>query len=248
MRQYALHKRLVSDVDRFMNEKKVRIDSNGKKIYDVKNLEKAMLFVMQYLSLRLVHSDEISNEEIGYIVKKVNFGSEYEIPELYNILTQELTHQEYIFRIRRIKYLKDTSDSLMLVVSPLMKELGKYMHANMIRINTKEVKLLGGNEPVGSTEKNEEHESASISSVRKQKRNPDLVLCASDPELERIRQLWDNREERNAWISANVLSRSRKHGYTTSGKYPAKIVGKAVGVDQGTVLFYLRQTVLSHSS
>ena len=34
MRQYALHKRLVSDVDRFVNEKKVRIDDNGKKMYD----------------------------------------------------------------------------------------------------------------------------------------------------------------------------------------------------------------------
>ena len=158
MRQYALHKRLVSDVDRFVNEKKVRIDDNGKKMYDAKNLEKVMLFVMQYLSLRLVHSDEISNEEIGYVVRKVNFGLEYEIPELYNILTRELTHQEYIFRIRRVKYLKNTPDSLVLVVSPLMKQLGKYMHENTIRINTKEVKLLGGNEPSGSTEKDEEQQ------------------------------------------------------------------------------------------
>ena len=250
MRQYALHKRLVSDVDRFVNEKKVRIDDNGKKMYDAKNLEKVMLFVMQYLSLRLVHSDEISNEEIGYVVRKVNFGPEYEIPELYNILTRELTHQEYIFRIRRVKYLKNTPDSLVLVVSPLMKQLGKYMQENTIRINTKEVRLLGGNEPSGSTEKDEEQpelELISISSSQKKSRNPDMELCASDSELDRIRQVWDDREERNAWIAMNVLSTSKKYGYSTHGKYPANVVGRAVGVDQGTVLFHLRQMVLSHS-
>ena len=267
MRQYALHKRLVADVDRFMNEKKWKVDGNGHverdargvKQYDAKNLEKVMLFVMQYLSLRQVHSDEISNEEIGYVMKKVNFGHEYEIPELYSILTRELTNQEYIFRIRRIKYLKNTPDSLVLVASPLMQELGKYMHKNTIRVNTKEVKLLKENEPmdnpvIGSVNNEVKNklsgtiaEQPETMHVRKKTRNPDMALCASDPELDRIRQIWDDREERNTWISSNVLSASKKYGYSNSGKYSAGMVGRAVGVDQGTVLFYLRKMALSHS-
>ena len=267
-RQYSLHKKLVADVDRFMNEKKWRKDSNGHitrnskgtRLYETGNLEKVILFTMQYLSLRLVHSDEISNEEIGYVVRKVNFGSEYEIPELYNILTKELTNQEFIFRIKRVKYLKNTADSLLIVASPLMKKLGKYMYRNTIRINAREVKLLEGKELAGEMVQepglNVEEPGFGIHKMPRRKvakklgrgREPDMGLCASDPELDRIRQVWDDREERDAWILKNVLSVSRKYGYATTGRYPAATVAKAVGVDQGTVLFYLRQRMLGKLS
>ena len=292
MREYALHKKMVMDVNRFMYVKEWKKDNNGhiirngngQKLYDSKNLEKIILFAMQYFSLRIVHSDEISNEEISYIVKKVNFDSDFEVPELYNILTEKLTNQQYIFRIKRIKYLKNTPDSLVLVASPLMKELGKYLYMDTIHVNTKEVKLFMdvGNETLSAstTEGNDEipepdvivsenpalmEKSLALEETKKeeketvqpkpklkskpkprQERMPDMELCASDPQLDIIRKIWEDKQERNAWILKNVSSESKKYGYNNIGKYPANIVGRAVGVDQGTVLFYLRKTILNN--
>ncbi len=227
MRQYALHKKFIGDVDRHFR--------------DSGNMEKVMLYAMQFLSLRLVHSDEISNEEIAYAVRKVNADNEFEIPDLYNILIQELTNQQYIFRIKRIKYLKDSRDSLMVVASPLMRELGKYLYEDTIRINMKEVTLLDKSEKNNSTD--------TVSLLR---RIPDTLSRsyprqsnADDPELKRIKEIWKDRNRRDEWILQNVLSTSKKYGYSNPGKYSASIVAKAVGVDPSTVLFYLRKKILS---
>ena len=96
MREYAIHKRFISDVDRIVNTKEwlkdengnILKNENGKKIYTQENLEKVMIFAMQYLALRQVHSDEISNEEIAYVVRKINF-TEYEIPEIYRTMGEK---------------------------------------------------------------------------------------------------------------------------------------------------------------
>ena len=281
MREYSRHKRMVKDVDKFMNDRE-----------NPDRLEKVMLFAMQYLSLRTVHSDEISNEEIGYAVQKVNTGQEFEINELYSALMKTLTKQEYIFRIIRVKYVHDTRDSLLLVASPLLKELGKYMHRDAIHFNRKEVKLLAKSDGINETEKeagNDAESSAETSPPEekwepsqegtvvlsplermhvsqepekekepiqakpvmekklrtKRERHPDLALCETDPELDRINHLWDNPSGRDDWLMANVATKSNKYGYETAGKYDATTVGKAVGVDQGTVLFYLRQKLLA---
>lgn len=146
MREYAIHKRFISDVDRIVNTKEwlkdengnILKDENGKKFYTQENLEKVMIFAMQYLALRQVHSDEISNEEIAYVVRKINF-TEYEIPEIYRTMVEELTNREFIFRIRRIKYIRNTNDSVLIVTSPLMEKLGKYLTTKEIHYNSVDI-------------------------------------------------------------------------------------------------------------
>jgi hypothetical protein len=113
-------------------------DEKGKRIYTQENLEKVMIFAMQYLALRQVHSDEISNDEIAHVVGRINF-TEYEIPEIYRTMVEELTNREFIFRIKRIKYVKNTNDSVMIVTSPLMAKLGKYLTTKEIRYKSVDI-------------------------------------------------------------------------------------------------------------
>ncbi len=146
MREYAIHKRFISDVDRIVNTKEWLKDENGdilkdekgKRIYTQENLEKVMIFAMQYLALRQVHSDEISNDEIAHVVRRINF-TEYEIPEIYRTMVEELTNREFIFRIKRVKYVRNTKDSVMIVTSPLMEKLGKYLTTKEIHYKSVDI-------------------------------------------------------------------------------------------------------------
>ncbi len=163
MRQYAIHRRFISDVDRIVNQ-----DS----------LEKVIIFAMHYFSLRQVHSDEISNEEIAYVVGKLHF-TDTEIPELYKSLSEDLTNQEFIFRIKRIKYVRNTKDSIMIVASPLMKRLGKYMNRE---VHTVEIEMFDeGNE---KSQENKEPISAIPDAeskfVKKFKRGRILCTCGKE--------------------------------------------------------------------
>lgn len=279
MREYARHKRMVSDVHRFINSKQ-----------NPDRLERVMHFAGEYLSLRITHP-EINDEELGYAIRKINPGAEIEMNELYETLIESLTRQQYVFRIKRIKYVKDTRDSVLLVASPLLKKLGKYMNQNMIQFNKEEVKVMNQNiepeaepgkepeeniekahdeipeaiteakeelpqnEPVSSpiekvTEAKPEENTEEEKPVKEKKprakreRHPDIYLCDADPELNEINKLWDSPDERDKWLVANVSTKSKKYGYEIKGKYDATTVGKAVGVDQGTVLFYLRKKIL----
>jgi len=124
-RQYARHRRFVADVNRFIT-------------HNEDTLEKVMDFSVNYMALRMVHPPEVTDDQVAYAVRKCS-GEDYDIPELYRNLIEELTGQEIIFRIKRIKYVKNSKDSISVVVSPLMKNLGEYMQMNTLTLKRKGV-------------------------------------------------------------------------------------------------------------
>ena len=190
MREYAIHKRFISDVDRIVNTKewlkdedgKILKDENGKRIYTQENLEKVIIFAMQYLALRQVHSDEISNEEIAHVVRRINF-TEYEIPEIYRTMADELTNREFIFRIKRVKYVRNTKDSVMIVTSPLMEKLGKYLTTK--EIHYKSVDIF---DPVPAETKKPKEKSES-ESMTKHDINDGFVVQKVNGKIRRYRIL-----------------------------------------------------------
>ena len=122
---YALHKRFIKDVDRIVGRDE--------------NLEKVISYAVNYLSLRQIHSDEISNQDLIEVARKISFV-DFELPEIYKEMIKDLSNQEFIFRIKRIKYLKNTKNSIAIVSSPLLRKIGKELMSTTITSN---IALMG---------------------------------------------------------------------------------------------------------
>ena len=131
MRQYARHRRFVKDVERMMKNEE--------------NMEKMIVFASNYISMRQIHSDEISNRDILEVVKKVSFV-DFELLDLYRTLLKDLSNQEFIFRIKRVKYIENTKDSVAIVSSPLLEKVGKYLMSETITMKTKTVSFVNNGE------------------------------------------------------------------------------------------------------
>ena len=122
---YALHKRFIKDVYRIVGRDE--------------NLEKVISYAVNYLSLRQIHSDEISNQDLIEVARKISFV-DFELPEIYKEMIKDLSNQEFIFRIKRIKYLKNTKNSIAIVSSPLLRKIGKELMSTTITSN---IALMG---------------------------------------------------------------------------------------------------------
>ena len=224
MRQYSVHKRFVSDVDRFMNRDE--------------NIDKMMTFVINYLSLRQVHSDEISNEEIMYALKKITFV-DLDVPELYKELMDELTNQQFIFRIKRVKYIKNTKDSVSIVSSPLIRVIGNKLMMESISVDNKKVTLIDPN-----SEKETEPEEGSDSSHEPEDHSND----GAQNDYDYILSIWNNPKKRLKWLLSNVSYTSTKYNYSHPSGYDVDELSKALGKDRKTILHYIRRYLVENAS
>lgn len=227
MRQYSTHKRFVSDVDRFMNRGN--------------NLDKMMTFVINYLSLRQVHSDEISNDEIMYAVKKVTFA-DMDIPELYENLMDELTNQQFIFRIRRVKYIKNTQDSIMIVSSPLIESMGNELMMESISVVNNRVALI---DPSGSTPEDDGNNKPDEANEVPEEQVPEDDV--SQDEYRAVLAIWDDPKKRLKWLLDNVSYLSPKYNYSHPAGYDVDKLAKAIGKDRKTILHYIRRYLVESS-
>ena len=224
MRQYSVHKRFVSDVDRFMNRDE--------------NIDKMMTFVINYLSLRQVHSDEISNEEIMYALKKITFV-DLDVPELYKELMDELTNQQFIFRIKRVKYIKNTKDSVSIVSSPLIRAIGNKLMMESISVDNKKVTLIDPN-----SEKETEPEEGSDSSHEPEDHSND----GAQNDYDYILSIWNSPKKRLKWLLSNVSYTSTKYNYSHPSGYDVDELSKALGKDRKTILHYIRRYLVENAS
>lgn len=214
---YALHKRFLADVDRFMKRED--------------NMEKMMVFAMNYLSLRQVHSDEISNRDLMEVVRKVSF-IDYEIPELYQKFMDELTNQQFIFRIKRVKYVRNTKDSVMIVSSPLMMKIGKYLMADQ----SSGVMLMNDED-----NENKEVNEQPVSDPAPVNTQHEITEESSEDSIEYLEQIWDDSEKRLIWLLKNMKYTNRKYGYSQTNGFTPEEIGMKLNKSSLTVKHYVRR-------
>ena len=208
---YALHKRFIKDVDRI-----VRRDEN---------LEKVIVYAINYLSLRQVHSDEISNQDLMEVARKVSFV-DLELPDIYREMIQDLTNQEFIFRIKRVKYVKNTKDTVAIVSSPLLKRIGKELMSTTI---TSSVALMDD-----SIEPSETH-------VPSEESNENPAGNENFDTLEYLNQIWDESGLRLKWLLRNMKYTNRKYGYSQENGYTPEEISVATGKSELTIKHYVRR-------
>ncbi len=209
--EYALHKRFVADVDRI-----VRRDEN---------LEKVIIYAINYLSLRQVHSDEISNQDLMEVAKKVSFTS-LDLPELYREMIQDLTNQEFIFRIKRVKYVRNTKDSISIVSSPLMRRIGRELMSTTI---SSKVALMDSMEAAESQAKPDD-----------EKESNEMINENFDT-LEYLNQIWDDADLRLKWLLRNMKYNNKKYGYSQENGYTPEEIAGSTGRNVLTIKHYVRR-------
>ena len=213
---YALHKRFIKDVDEI-----VRRDEN---------LEKVIVYAVNYLSLRQIHSDEISNQDLMEVARKVSF-IDLDLPDLYREMIKDLTNQEFIFRIKRVKYVRNTKDTVAIVSSPLLKRIGKELMSTTI---TSSVALMDdGIEPSETQVPSEASPSGESSE------NP--AVNDNFDTLEYLNQIWDDSGLRLKWLLRNMKYTNRKYGYSQENGYTPEEISKATGKNVLTIKHYVRR-------
>ncbi len=216
---YARHKRFLSDVDRIMRKEV--------------NLEKVIIYAINYLSLRQIHSDEISNQDLMEVARKISFV-DLELRDFYREIIENLTDQEFIFRIKRVKYIRNTKDSIAIVSSPLLKKIGKELMSTTI---TSKIGLIDDNA-----------ESPDIEVP------PDTQKDGSDKAkenfdtLEYLNEIWDDPEARLQWLLRNMEYTNRKYGYSQENGYTPEEIATATGRNVLTVKHHLRKYLRDKSS
>ena len=213
---YALHKRFVKDVDRIVGREE--------------NLEKVILYAINYLSLRQVHSDEISNHDLMEVARKVSL-IDLDLPNLYREMIQDLTNQEFIFRIKRVKYVRNTKDTVAIVSSPLLKRIGKELMSTTIRSS---VALMDD-----SIEPSETHVPSEATPSEESTENP--VENENFDTIEYLNQIWDDSELRLKWLLRNMKYTNRKYGYSQENGYTPEEISEATGKNVLTVKHYVRE-------
>jgi hypothetical protein len=209
--EYALHKRFVADVDRIMRKDE--------------NLEKVIIYAINYLSLRQVHSDEISNQDLMEVAKKVSFTS-LDLPELYREMIQDLTNQEFIFRIKRVKYVRNTKDSISIVSSPLMRRIGRELMSTTI---SSKVALMDSMEAAESQAKPDD-----------EKESNEMINENFDT-LEYLNQIWDDADLRLKWLLRNMKYNNKKYGYSQENGYTPEEIAGSTGRNVLTIKHYVRR-------
>lgn len=226
MRQYSVHKRFVGDVDRFMNRDE--------------NIDKMMTFVINYLSLRQVHSDEISNDEIMYVLRKTTF-EDLDVPELYKELMDELTNQQFIFRIKRVKYIKNTQDSVSIVSSPLIEAIGNKLMMESISVDNKKVALI-------DPESEKQPESKEGDNSSQDPLPEDHSSDGSENDYDYILSIWNDPKKRLQWLLDNLSYTSTKYKYSHPSGYDVDELSKALGKDRKSILHYIRRYLVENAS
>ena len=226
MRQYSTHKRFVSDVTRIVNRET--------------NIDKVVTFAMNYLALRQVHPREIDNEQIAYLVRRITDFDSMEIPDIYQELIDSLTNQQFIFRIKRVKYVKNTRESVMIVPSPLLASLGNNLMSENISMMNIGVKLLNEKDPV-------------LSETQELEKNADKSRTDQEvePEYSSIDYLilvWNDPKKRLQWFLDNMNYTSTKYNYSHPSGYTPEEVSKAMGKDIKSVLHYIRRYLAQNNS
>lgn len=223
MRQeYALHKRFIKDVDKVMRKDE--------------NLEKVMIYAINYLSLRQVHSDEISNRDIMEVARKVSFV-DLELIDLYREMIQDLTNQEFIFRIKRVKYVRNTKDSIAIVSSPLLKRIGKELMSTTITSN---VALMDDSiEPSETPETPETPASSEGGTHSDSSGNP--AENESFDTLEYLNEIWADADLRLKWLLKNMKYKNKKYGYSQEHGYTLEEISTFTGKNVLTVKHYVRR-------
>jgi hypothetical protein len=209
--EYALHKRFVADVDRIMRKDE--------------NLEKVIIYAINYLSLRQVHSDEISNQDLMEVAKKVSFTS-LDLPELYREMIQDLTNQEFIFRIKRVKYVRNTKDNISIVSSPLMRRIGRELMSTTI---SSKVALMDSMETAESQAKPDD-----------EKESNEMINENFDT-LEYLNQIWDDADLRLKWLLRNMKYNNKKYGYSQENGYTPEEIAGSTGRNVLTIKHYVRR-------
>lgn len=216
---YSLHKRFVKDVDRIVRRNE--------------NLEKVISYTVNYLSLRQIYPEEISDQNLIEITRKVSF-MDLEIPEIYRELVKELSNQEFIFRIKRVKYLKNTKDSVVIVSSPLLQKIGKELMSTTITSNVMVMESMDYTDNSVSVGKIVEcDDSESESSENCENQNVDT--------LEYLIKIWDDSEERLTWLLKNMKLKSKKYGYSQDNGYTPEEISVATGKNVLTIKHYIRK-------
>ena len=226
MRQYSVHKRFVGDVDRFMNRDE--------------NIDKMMTFVINYLSLRQVHSDEISNDEIMYVLRKTTF-EDLDVPELYKELMDELTNQQFIFRIKRVKYIKNTQDSVSIVSSPLIEAIGNKLMMESISVDNKKVALI-------DPESEKQPESKEGDNSSQDPLPEDHSSDGSENDYDYVLSIWNDPKKRLQWLLDNLSYTSTKYKYSHPSGYDVDELSKALGKDRKSILHYIRRYLVENAS
>ena len=236
MRQYARHRRFVKDVERMMKNEE--------------NMEKMIVFASNYISMRQIHSDEISNRDILEVVKKVSFV-DFELLDLYRTLLKDLSNQEFIFRIKRVKYIENTKDSVAIVSSPLLEKVGKYLMSETITMKTKTVSFVNNGEEeceehieLIKTNENVNTAKQTMPSVLK-----DAVMNISDPaSLDYVCVIWNDPVKRLEWLMKNMKYTSTKYHYDQKNGYTPEEIAEKVGRNVLTVKWHLRKHIVENVS
>jgi hypothetical protein len=213
---YALHKRFIKDVDRIVGRDE--------------NLEKVIIYAINYLSLRQVHSDEISNHDLMEVARKVSF-IDLDLPDLYREMIKDLTNQEFIFRIKRVKYVRNTRDTVAIVSSPLLKRIGKELMSTTI---TSSVALMDD-----SIEPSDTQVSSEANPSEESSENPEENENFNT--LEYLNQIWDDSDLRLKWLLRNMKYTNRKYGYSQENGYTPEEISEATGKNVLTVKHYVRE-------
>ena len=213
---YALHKRFVKDVDRIVGRDE--------------NLEKVIIYAINYLSLRQVHSDEISNHDLIEVARKVSF-IDLDLPDIYREMIQDLTNQEFIFRIKRVKYVRNTRDTVAIVSSPLLKRIGKELMSTTI---TSSVALMDD-----SIEPSETQVPSEVKPSEESNENP--AGNENFDTLEYLNQIWDDSGLRLKWLLRNMKYTNRKYGYSQENGYTPEEISEATGRNVLTVKHHIRK-------
>ena len=208
---YALHKRFIKDVDRIVGRDE--------------NLEKVIIYAINYLSLRQVHSDEISNHDLMEVARKVSF-IDLDLPDLYREMIKDLTNQEFIFRIKRVKYVRNTKDSISIVSSPLMRRIGRELMSTTI---SSKVALMDSMEAAESQAKPDD-----------EKESNEMINENFDT-LEYLNQIWDDADLRLKWLLRNMKYNNKKYGYSQENGYTPEEIAGSTGRNVLTIKHYVRR-------
>ena len=218
---YALHKRFIKDVDRIVGRDE--------------NLEKVISYAVNYLSLRQIHSDEISNQDLIEVARKISFV-DFELPEIYKEMIKDLSNQEFIFRIKRIKYLKNTKNSIAIVSSPLLRKIGKELMSTTITSN------------IALMDDGTDHAEDSVhEKITEGVGSGDQVESQNFDTMEYLVEIWDDSDQRLKWLLKNMKYASTKHNYSQDHGYTPEEISSVIGKNVLTVKHYVRKYLRENS-
>ena len=231
---YALHKKFIKDIDRLMKREE--------------NLEKVVIYAINYLSLRQVHSDEISNYDLMEVARKISFV-DLELLDVYREMLKELSNHEFVFRVKRVKYIKNTKDSIMIVSSPLLKRIGKELMSTTIN---SDVSLLddqmnkGASIKIKCSENSNDNSNDQIpvdtESALPVDHTEDVAVSNDiDPDLKYAKEIWFDPPKRLEWLLKNMKYANRKYGYKQENGYTPEEIAEATGRNVLTVKHYVRE-------